>query len=142
MKGIETRVYVGTYAKYNNGDLTGTWMALSDYDTYDDFLNACRELHSDENEPELMFQDIEGPDFGEYDESDCSRIFACVKACNAGNYPEAMEAFIRMGLVNDWDNIENEFNDRYFGVFESHYDLGCYLANECGILAKIPENLQ
>ena len=30
----EARVYVGTYAKYNNGDLTGDWVTLSDYTDY------------------------------------------------------------------------------------------------------------
>ena len=30
----EARVYVGTYAKYNNGDLTGDWVTLSDYTNY------------------------------------------------------------------------------------------------------------
>lgn len=27
----EARVYVGTYAKYNNGSLFGKWLDLSDY---------------------------------------------------------------------------------------------------------------
>lgn len=53
------RVYVGTYAKYNNGDLTGEWVDLTDYSSYDDFLDYCVELHSDEDDPEFMFQDYE-----------------------------------------------------------------------------------
>ena len=27
----EVKVYVGTYAKYNNGSLSGAWLDLSDY---------------------------------------------------------------------------------------------------------------
>ena len=43
----EARIYVGTYAKYNEGSLRGKWIDLSD--CYD----------QDEDEPELMFQDWE-----------------------------------------------------------------------------------
>ena len=53
------RVYVGTYAKYNNGDLSGEWVDLTDYSDYDDFLEYCAEIHSDEEDPEFMFQDAE-----------------------------------------------------------------------------------
>ncbi len=37
----------------------GKWLDLSDYSDKDEFLEACRELHKDEQEPEFMFQDIE-----------------------------------------------------------------------------------
>lgn len=53
------RVYVGTYAKYNNGSLFGKWLDLFDYSDKDEFMEACRELHEDEEDPEFMFQDIE-----------------------------------------------------------------------------------
>ena len=56
----QPKVYVGTYAKYNNGDLTGQWVDLTDYSSYDDFLEYCAELHSDQDDPEFMFQDYEG----------------------------------------------------------------------------------
>lgn len=55
----EARVYVGTYNKYNNGSLFGKWLDLSDYSDKDEFLEACRKLHEDEQDPEFMFQDIE-----------------------------------------------------------------------------------
>ena len=44
----EARVYVGTYARYNNGSLFGKWLDLSDYSDKDEFLEACRELHKDD----------------------------------------------------------------------------------------------
>lgn len=55
----EARVYVGTYAKYNNGSLFGKWLDLSDYSDKEEFIEACWELHKDEEDPELMFQDYE-----------------------------------------------------------------------------------
>ena len=54
------RVYVGTYGKYNNGSLFGKWLDLSDYNTYGDFLKACKQLHKGERDPEFMIQDSEG----------------------------------------------------------------------------------
>lgn len=54
-----SKIYVGTYRKYNEGSLKGDWLDLADYANKDDFLEACTELHSDEVDPELMFQDWE-----------------------------------------------------------------------------------
>lgn len=54
-----SKVYVGTYRKYNNGSIQGDWLDLEDYDNKAEFYDACRELHSDEDDPELMFQDWE-----------------------------------------------------------------------------------
>jgi antirestriction protein len=56
---MNPRIYVGTYAKYNNGNLFGEWLEPADYENRDDFYAACRELHSDETCPEFMFQDWE-----------------------------------------------------------------------------------
>lgn len=53
------RIYVGTYAKYNDGNLFGEWLDPEDYSEAEEFYAACRELHKDEADPELMFQDHE-----------------------------------------------------------------------------------
>ena len=53
------RIYVGTYAKYNNGSIAGEWLDIEDYADKEDFLAACKELHKDEADPEFMFQDLE-----------------------------------------------------------------------------------
>ena len=55
----EARIYVGTYAKYNNGSLQGEWVELSDFYDLDGFMERCAEIYEDEEEPELMFQDWE-----------------------------------------------------------------------------------
>lgn len=49
--------YVGTYAKYNSEDLSGQWIDVSEYDNMEAFLEACKKLHADEEDPEIMFQD-------------------------------------------------------------------------------------
>lgn len=56
---METRVYVGTYAKYNNGNIGGAWISLNNCDSYSDFLKKCASIHKDEQDPEFMIQDYE-----------------------------------------------------------------------------------
>ena len=55
----DPKIYVGTYAKYNAGDLSGDWLSLRDFETFEDLIEACMELHSDEADPELMIQDCD-----------------------------------------------------------------------------------
>lgn len=64
-----SRIYVGTYAKYNSGSIQGAWLDLEDFDDKESFLEACKELHADESDPELMFQDFEGFPKSMYSES-------------------------------------------------------------------------
>lgn len=55
----EARIYVCTYAKYNNGSLQGEWVTLSDFYDLEKFLEYCTEIHDDEEASEYMFQDWE-----------------------------------------------------------------------------------
>ena len=55
-------VYVGTWGKYNDGSIDGEWVDLSDFNTPEEFKEYCYgQLHADEEDAELMFQDVEGP---------------------------------------------------------------------------------
>jgi len=63
------RVYCGTYAKYNAGSIAGKWLCLEDFDNLNDFLAGCAQLHDDERDPELMFQDWENIPSGMVGES-------------------------------------------------------------------------
>ena len=53
------RIYVGTWAKYNAGSLSGEWLALKDYDNYSELCEVMRAIHEDETDPEPMIQDCE-----------------------------------------------------------------------------------
>jgi len=53
----EARIYLGTYAKYNEGSIEGKWFDLSDFSDKDEFYEVCKELHADEENPEYMLQD-------------------------------------------------------------------------------------
>lgn len=56
----EPSVYVGIYSKYNDGSLCGLWIDLSRFNSYDDFIDFCKAIHADEEDPELMARDYEG----------------------------------------------------------------------------------
>ena len=71
---IEPRVYVSTYGKYNDGNLKGAWLNLEDFSNAEAFYAACRKLHSDEHDPEIMFQDFEGFPSGYLQSSGARRI--------------------------------------------------------------------
>ena len=45
-------VYCGTYGKYNNGSLFGLWLDITKFNDYDEFIDVCRQLHADEEDPE------------------------------------------------------------------------------------------
>ena len=53
------RVYVGTFAKYSNGNLEGCWVNLNEFDNAEDFKAKCLEIHSDAECLEIMIQDWE-----------------------------------------------------------------------------------
>lgn len=66
------RVYVGTYAKYNSGSIKDAWVDLEECASHGDFIAECNKLHSDEADPEFMFQDFEGFPKSYYGESSIS----------------------------------------------------------------------
>ena len=66
---VTPSIYVGTYEKYNNGSIAGKWLNLLDYAGAEEFFEACKELHKNENDPEFMAQDFEGYPKEFYEES-------------------------------------------------------------------------
>ena len=120
----DASIYVGTYKKYNDGDLTGKWFKLSDYSSKEDFLEDCNDFHDDEDDPELMFQDYEdipesmvGESFvseriweiiDEVPEHETEAYFAFVDHFGIDSYQSFQDAF-----HGEWDN-EKEFAQHIF----------------------------
>jgi len=83
------KVYVGTFKKYNDGNLKGGWIDLAKCDSYEDFLSMCKNLHKDEKDPEFMIQDNEGfPDGLDCMEWLSEEEFADVKEAMRENEPK------------------------------------------------------
>lgn len=102
-------IYVGTYKKYNEGSIYGKWIKLSDYSNYDELLEAMRELHQDEQEPEFMFQDYE-----------CSEFFIKQKLIS--------ECYLSASIYEIAEQIDNSVFD--FEVVEAYADCMSYYHKE------------
>ena len=132
-------VYVGTYAKYNNGNLDGAWLNLEDYPDRDAFLQACAELHQDESDPEFMFQDFQCFPREFYGES---------------YLPETLWAWLDLddddrellSVYSNWICDKNatieDARDKFQGKFRSREDWAEQYADDTGLLSSVPENLR
>lgn len=139
MNQIISRIYVGTYAKYNSGNLSGEWLDLDDYDSAEDFYTAANELHADEDDPELMFQDWEGIPREYIGESSLSPEFFTRREIIQKS-PLDEEVF---NAAAELDNIPaDQVEDAYVGSYSSDEDFAYELAEECGYLAQMPEAIR
>lgn len=126
-------VYVGTYKKYNEGSLFGSWLELDKFSDKDDFIEACLELHKDEEDPELMFQDWEGipDDFI----SECSIDETIWELLGMDDDRlEAAKAYI--DWMGSWD--ADDFEDKYCGHYDSFREYVEQYFDDC-IAHEIPE---
>lgn len=106
---LKARVYVGTYGKYNSGNIYGDWMRISDYPTKASFYAACRELHKDEKDPELMFPDHENIPEGMISESSISdevwHVINSIKKYNLDKADEFAEWCEENGAIQGYKEL-------------------------------------
>lgn len=134
-------IYVGTYAKYNNGNLRGLWLDLTSFCDYEEFMDCCRALHSDEDDPEFMFQDYENFPEEWYSESDIDEetFDKIVEYGNLDEYDRDMwEAYIdHFGDYEDFSQIK----DKCHGKWDSELDFATNLFDEC-YAHEVPDNIR
>ena len=138
-------LYVGTYHKYNCGSLFGMWLDLTKFDSLDEFYNACRYLHKDENDPEFMFQDYSG--FPEAWYSECSMGEARFNLIQQyadldDDEKDAFKAYCECKSVGLDEDVFDNFRDAYEGEFDSEEEFAEHVVDECGMLDSMPENIQ
>lgn len=127
-------LYVGTYAKYNAGFLTGAWVNLQACEDKETFFNVCRALHGDEKYPELMFQDFSG--FPRELYSECGgldELYEYIEILKNVDDPEALAAFLE---YFDFDEL-CEFEDRFKGAYDSEVDYTYECVENNNILDKM-----
>ncbi|WP_079243270.1 antirestriction protein ArdA [Chryseobacterium indologenes] len=135
-------IYVGTYKKYNESSLFGRWLNLSDYSDYDELLEAMKELHQDEHDPEFMLQDYENcslfEKLGLIEESYLSNeIFEIAEQINYSGYDlEIFEAYLDCIGKMDFQSIYNGVINYYMGEFSDDETFAQYILEE-----NIPESL-
>lgn len=125
-------VYVGTYAKYNEGSIKGAWLNLDDYADKDDFLKAAAELHKDEADPELMFQDYEGFPKRYYGESSINDKLWDWLALDEDDR-DLLEVYI--DEVNDEDATIEQARDAFLGKYASEEDWAQEFLDDTGALS-------
>ena len=123
-------LYCGTYGKYNSGNLSGMWVDLSTFDDYEEFINFCKAIHADEEDPELMYQDYENMPGSLYHESMGEKGFNNIaEYCDlCDEYSvEAVDDFLEWDSTEDLDNM----HDAYVGVYDSREDFAREIVNDC-----------
>ena len=138
-------VYVGTYHKYNCGSLFGMWLDLTTFASYEDFCEVCRFLHRDEADPELMFQDYENFCDAWYSESGLDEdTFDLILqyADLDDDERRAFDAYIENKGSGRDAEVFDDFRDKYVGEFDSEEEFAEHIADECGMLDKVPESIK
>ena len=131
-KEVTPKVYVSTYAKYNDGSLGGEWVDLTDFDTYEDFVDYCSELHKDENDPEFMVQDFENFPKKWYHESGLPTEDEFNKI-NEYYLMSDIEKSAYEAFIDCTDNEDiDDFHEAYQGQFESASDFAYDLVDSLG----------
>lgn len=122
-------LYCGTYGKYNSGNFNGMWLNVSTFNDYEDFINFCKAIHADEEDPEIMFQDGENIPDSLYHESmgkeEFENILKYCDLCDEYNV-SAVEDFLEFYSPEDLDNMQ----DAYVGVYDSEEDFAREIVNE------------
>jgi antirestriction protein len=130
-----SKVYVGTYRKYNEGSLKGDWLDLNDYSSKDEFIEACRELHEDEDDPELMFQDWEDIPANFIGESTIDeKVWDWLQLSNRDK--ETVSIYLD---EIDRDAPVQDALECYEGEFDSEEDWAADFWDHTGMLNELPE---
>lgn len=131
-------IYVGTYAKYNDGNLFGKWLDLEDYSDKADFITACLELHKDESDPELMFQDYEEFPKKYYGESHIGE--GLWDWLELGERERELTQVYWSG-VDESADIKKALED-FSGVYRSPSGWAAEYLEDTGSLQDVPESLR
>ena len=138
MSVVAPAVYVGTWHKYNCGSIAGRWFDLTTFDDERDFFAACRALHQDEADPELMFQDYEG--FPGNMASECHINWAWVEGFRLARDEGCEEAY-RLWVEDTGETDFNTFRDAWWGEADSEEAFAVEFASDTGLLADVPETV-
>lgn len=133
-------LYCGTYGKYNSGNFRGMWVNVSTFGSYEYFIDFCKAIHADEEDPEIMCQDGENiPD------SLCNESMGKEEFENILKYCDLCDEY-NVSAVDDfleWDSTEDldRMHDAYVGVYDSKEDFAREIASDCFDIDKMMGSL-
>lgn len=141
-KGNVPAVYVGTYKKYNEGNLYGQWIDLTSFDyDYDEFTEYCHRLHADEEQPEFMCQDFKNFPRAIYNESGLPTEdeFLVINDAAAELDDKGQEAFaIYLSVAGELRTID-DFLEHYCGYYPNPGDFAEELFRDACNMERVPE---
>ena len=144
-------VYVGSYAKYNGtfgfeNALFGAWLDLTTFADYEEFCAAVRWLHRDEGDNLVpMYQDYENFCDCWYSESclDEDTFDLILQYADLDDDERrAFDAYIENKGSGRDAEVFDDFRDKYVGEFDSEEEFAEHIADECGMLDKVPESIK
>ena len=131
-------IYVGTYAKYNNGSIAGAWVDLEQFADLESFEAYIKTLHSDEADPEFMFQDFEGFPDRFYSESGVTEELFEFLALD-DHEKNLLAAYIE--CTGDAEASLSDAEDSFHGHYESDLDLAYEYVESTGMLGDCSETV-
>ena len=137
---FSAKIYVTTYAKYNNGyGSVGAWLNVEDFESKEAFLDACKELHKDETDPEFMFADYEGVPNGYISENSVSEYLFQLKDIHEYFDFDAFRVFCDYNAPCIDEETPERFESAFYGEYESEEAFAEQYAEESGLLYKVDE---
>lgn len=137
------KLYVGTYHKYNCGSIYGKWIDLDDFSNKNEFLSACFEVHKDEDDPELMFQDVEcefGWERQLYSESFISPSYLDIKNALSRNKlsEEVFSAYVQYKSEDITEELVSQCAENYQGEYSDLKSFAESYCEETGMIDEVP----
>lgn len=135
-------IYVGTYARYNQGSLHGAWIDLDKYSDKDSFWERVHEVHVAElkatGEIEAMNQDWENIPKGLVGES---HIDDLLWEWLELDEEDRLKFELYRSHVNQEGSIL-ESREAFYGHYDSEEDWAEEYLGETGALAEMPDHLR
>lgn len=135
----QTKIYVSTYAKYNEGNLNGEWITIQDYSDAEELMQEMKDLHEDEDDPEFMIQDSEGDLTALIGEcmsiEDWNEFYEVLDAVEDSYLDiEAIEAYAN-NFCGEWSaKVVEDASDAYIGEYDNDEDFAQEYAESTGAI--------
>ena len=145
MKDNTPKIWVADLEAYNNGDLVGEWVDLTDFNDGSEVMDHIKDLLKNWGDKEewAVFDTENISDSSEYlGEPDFNRIITAYNIAEERGLPiEVIETFSKNYDLEDADELKDAVDSYYVGEFENDSELGYYIVDEMyGGVENLPKD--